>query len=74
MFSVNVAHLQPTGTEDYVPAGVMAVPRSQQVSAAVFEQEDNLKAVSTCFVLFSTGLLLLLLLLPWLFERCNTTL
>lgn len=41
---------QPKGTEDYVPAGVMAVPRSQQVSVAVFEQEENLKAVSGNFV------------------------
>lgn len=38
--------LQPKGTEDYLPAGVMAVPRSQQVSQAVFEQEENLKTVS----------------------------
>lgn len=51
VFSADMAYLQPTGTEDYVPAGVMAVPRSQQVSAAVFEQEENLKAVSGCFVL-----------------------
>lgn len=37
---------QPAGTEDYLPAGVMAVPRSQQVSEAIFEQEENLKKVS----------------------------
>lgn len=37
---------QPAGTDDYLPAGVMAVPRSQQVSEAIFEQEENLKKVS----------------------------
>ncbi|CAM9445211.1 unnamed protein product [Scytosiphon promiscuus] len=35
--------IKPAGTEDYLPAGVMAVPRSQQVSEAIFEQEENLK-------------------------------
>lgn len=45
-FPVFVARSQPKGTDDYLPAGVMAVPRSQQVSEAVFEQEENLKNVS----------------------------
>ncbi|CAN0029395.1 unnamed protein product [Ectocarpus sp. 6 AP-2014] len=35
--------IKPAGTDDYLPAGVMAVPRSQQVSEAIFEQEENLK-------------------------------
>ncbi|CAM9838447.1 unnamed protein product, partial [Hapterophycus canaliculatus] len=38
--------IKPAGTDDYLPAGVMAVPRSQQVSEAIFEQEENLKKVS----------------------------
>lgn len=41
--------IKPKGTEDYLPAGVMAVPRSQQVSEAVFEQEENLKNAAFTF-------------------------
>ncbi|CAM9859055.1 unnamed protein product [Discosporangium mesarthrocarpum] len=35
--------IKPKGTDDYLPCGVMTVPRSTQVSQAVFEQEENLK-------------------------------
>ena len=47
-FPCFTARGQPKGTDDYLPAGVMAVPRSQQVSEAIFEQEENLKKAS-CF-------------------------
>ncbi|CAM9568109.1 unnamed protein product [Phaeothamnion confervicola] len=35
--------VRPVGTDQFVPAGTMAVPRSVQLADAVFEQEENLR-------------------------------